>query len=268
MNFSELNIFNINVVNNELNTTEIISGIYTITNSFDNKIYVGSSENIYLRLKQHKNKLISNKHSNKHLQYAYNKYKGDFRFEVLILIDIKLLESEETYWINVLQSNNRKFGYNINPSGYSRTKLSQETKDKISVKATGRKLSQETIEKLVLKNTGQVRKNQSIKMKNRWDATKQYFGINNLSEDKLNKVKEKLSIAAKNRYKDDNNIKDNTFIKVIDSVGNIKVFRSLKRASHALNVDKKTIKSNINKTIRKLNVKIEKIESGEYHRLK
>jgi hypothetical protein len=57
-----------------------VAGIYKIT--INNKIYIGSSVNIYHRYKLHKNTLCKNIHRNRYLQRAYNKYK-DFIFEVI-----------------------------------------------------------------------------------------------------------------------------------------------------------------------------------------
>jgi len=90
------------------------TGIYTITNLVNGKIYVGKSTNLKSRIYDHKWKLKNNKHPNKYLQYSYNKYtKDNFIFEILDNYEEEHLSSFETYWINILNTTNRKFGYNL-----------------------------------------------------------------------------------------------------------------------------------------------------------
>jgi len=62
-------------------------GIYKITNMVNNKYYIGSSNNIEKRIQEHKCGLSQNKHHNKHLQAAYNKYGAiNFTFEIIDFI--------------------------------------------------------------------------------------------------------------------------------------------------------------------------------------
>lgn len=57
-------------------------GIYRI--SCNKHSYIGSSINIYYRLKRHISDLLKNKHANKYMQNAFNKYgKDSFNFEVI-----------------------------------------------------------------------------------------------------------------------------------------------------------------------------------------
>ncbi len=60
------------------------SGIYSIKNLINNKLYIGSSVNITRRWYDHIHKLKHNKHKSQYLQRSYNKYnKENFKFEVL-----------------------------------------------------------------------------------------------------------------------------------------------------------------------------------------
>lgn len=59
-------------------------GVYKIT--INNKIYIGSSINLYDRYTLHTSQLRDNKHGNKYLQRAYNKYKI-LKFEILEIYD-------------------------------------------------------------------------------------------------------------------------------------------------------------------------------------
>lgn len=86
-----------------------ISGIYKITNIINNKFYIGSSVNIYYRLKRHYSDLKRGIHQNKYLLNSYIKY-GEESFIVSIIEEISndLLLEREQYWINILKPN-----YNI-----------------------------------------------------------------------------------------------------------------------------------------------------------
>jgi len=91
-----------------------MKGIYTITNIINNKIYIGSSNNISSRLIHHKQSLKNNKHNNPYLQKAFNKYGiKNFKFEILEECQEELLLYIEQYWINILNTLNVNFGYNI-----------------------------------------------------------------------------------------------------------------------------------------------------------
>lgn len=87
-------------------------GIYKITNLLNNKIYIGStSKSFNIRWGNHKSKLKDNKHYNKHLQYAYNKYGSDnFKYEILEVCLKEDLIKREQYYIDTLKPQ-----YNINP---------------------------------------------------------------------------------------------------------------------------------------------------------
>jgi len=108
------------------------SGVYTITNIINNKIYVGSTNNFVRRFNDHKKELINNIHKNNYLQKSFNKYgKENFKFEILeeCLPEIRL--GIEQYWMNMLNASNRNFGYNLTPtagnsSGYRYTEIQKQ----------------------------------------------------------------------------------------------------------------------------------------------
>jgi predicted GIY-YIG superfamily endonuclease len=107
-------------------------GIYCITNIVNNKIYIGSSKNIYHRLKRHYSELKRGTHANKYLQNSYLKH-GSFNFKVSIIEETTIdnLQKLEQYYIDTLKPD-----YNITievirntPSLESRLKISNTLKE-------------------------------------------------------------------------------------------------------------------------------------------
>lgn len=106
-------IFNFSKVNENICNIKI-SGIYCIMNLFNNKVYIGSSQNIYVRRQKHFSLLRLNKHKNKHLQNSYNLYgKEMFYFFIIEECFIDKLLSIEQFWMDFYQSYNNKNGFNI-----------------------------------------------------------------------------------------------------------------------------------------------------------
>jgi predicted GIY-YIG superfamily endonuclease len=94
----------------------IDSGIYIITCTANAKVYIGSSKNMKKRMWNHKTYLVTNRHSNEHLQLAWNKY-GDkaFTFNRLERMETKdriELERRELYWIQRYEATDREKGFN------------------------------------------------------------------------------------------------------------------------------------------------------------
>lgn len=100
------------------------SGIYKITNSINNKFYIGSSKNIERRFYIHKSKLKNNDHANIILQRSYNKYGDVFKYEIieeniktedLLIVEQKYLDKYIDNDLPIatirwrLNSNNKKF---------------------------------------------------------------------------------------------------------------------------------------------------------------
>jgi|694.fasta_scaffold145206_3 group I intron endonuclease len=82
-------------------------GIYTITNKLNNKCYLGSSTNIQRRWQQHRTELKHNKHNNKKLQNAYNKYgKHNFIYKVIEECSKENLIQREQYYLDNIDSKN------------------------------------------------------------------------------------------------------------------------------------------------------------------
>jgi group I intron endonuclease len=128
------------------------TGVYTITNLVNNKIYVGSAAFSFSnRWAKHRRQLRNNIHDNKHLQRAWNKYgESSFKFEILETCNADLCVYLEQYWLNMLNSANELFGYNIRYNCVSNLGLkhTEETKLKMSQSRIGRKMSTEAIKKM------------------------------------------------------------------------------------------------------------------------
>lgn len=112
----------------------MLSGIYKIENTFNGKIYIGSSSEIPIRKYNHFNQLRHNKHPNQHLQSAYNKYGKDFfSFSILEKIsDINQLINREQYWIDLALSEESNIYNKTQCANPLRGKeVTKETRDKI-----------------------------------------------------------------------------------------------------------------------------------------
>lgn len=95
-------------------------GIYKITNLINKKIYIGQSENIERRWKEHRNRPFQKKSS----QYETPLYKAirkyginNFTFEILEECKKEELDSKEIYYIKFFDSHNEKNGYNLTDGG-------------------------------------------------------------------------------------------------------------------------------------------------------
>lgn len=103
------------------------SGIYQIRNTVNNKCYIGKSINVIQRKRTHIYNLKLNKHGNRYLQFAFNKYGLDnFIFEVLEYCDINLLNKKE---IQYIESN--KPAYNLIQAEDDKLFCSDDTKIKM-----------------------------------------------------------------------------------------------------------------------------------------
>jgi len=106
----------------------MISGIYMIRNTVNDKVYIGQSRDIKNRFSCYK----SGCH-NKHLQRAFNKYGFDkFEFVIIDKCETSEMNDKEKFYIRLFNSTNPLEGYNKSYGGEGHVHL-QETKDKISL---------------------------------------------------------------------------------------------------------------------------------------
>lgn len=109
------------------------SGIYMCTCDINGKSYVGQSRDVKLRKCRHLSELRNNRHFNKYLQSAYNKYGEDnFSWSVIEYCCEEELDDREIYWI--AHYNTYKEGFNSNEGGSANRNFerTEEFKEKIS----------------------------------------------------------------------------------------------------------------------------------------
>lgn len=155
------------------------SGVYKITNKENGKFYIGSSKDITNRFSQHRSALRKGIHSNQHLQNAWVLYgEAAFVFEIIeeCILDKSMIIGREQHYIdnmkpeyNILRIAGSRLGSKMSEQTKAKIKanhstpeyrekarkkrleqppLSNETKQKISQKLSGRSMSEDTKLKL------------------------------------------------------------------------------------------------------------------------
>lgn len=112
-----------------------ISGVYKFSTPKSESFYIGSSNNIGLRLANHKSQALGGKHFNTHFERWFNKYKDNIVFEVLCSCPVEYLQKMEQHCINVFKPNinKNKEVTNVACAGWSKgLNLLEEHKDSIS----------------------------------------------------------------------------------------------------------------------------------------
>jgi len=120
-------------------------GVYIINNKLNGHNYIGSSVNIKKRFSTHKTDLRKNKHPNRYLQHAWNKY-GEENFEFIHVENISYpdqIRKREIKNITLFGGDYNLAKVNVN----GKFCYTQETRDKISIATKGKKkkpISEET----------------------------------------------------------------------------------------------------------------------------
>lgn len=171
-------------------------GIYAITNLTTGKRYIGSSNNVKKRWNGHLSLLVRNRHYNKHLQRAWNKYGGaDFDFTIVEECCKGALTERELFWV-VRNDPEYNMSKEIGrpPSSLGRF-LTEETRRKISMSHKGLRHSLETKRKMSEIHTGLVASPETKKrMSELLRGNKRCLGKHHSEETRM-----KISKATKGR---------------------------------------------------------------------
>ena len=128
------------------------SGVYKIS-CVNGLFYIGSSWQLRGRFSEHLSGLKRGIHPNVHLQHAWNKYGSEgFTFEVLEYCSKDQTFEREQYYLDTLRPYIKTIGFNrvyiAGNGGWRGQHHSDETKEKLRQKQTGRVKSPEEVEKL------------------------------------------------------------------------------------------------------------------------
>jgi group I intron endonuclease len=206
------------------------SGIYKIYNLIDDNFYIGSSVNLRKRESTHFNLLKKNKHHCIYLQNAVNKYGiNNFIFEIIEYVDcFKNLINREQYYFDLLNPK-----YNTDKIAGSRlgSKVSDETKLKISLFNKGKKQNPEGVLKSANSRKGQKRPNagykisQSLKGKKLTEEHKEKLRLAKIGKKRNEEAIEKAKKTMMNKE----------FIKVL-CVENNNTYHSISETARCLNL--------------------------------
>jgi group I intron endonuclease len=230
--------------------------IYKITNTVNNKIYVGETmqNDIEKRWRTHRNLSKINKGC-PILCQAFNKYGLDkFTFEIIIICfdeDRLIYEKQYIQKFNSIAPN----GYNISPGGCERgfTGLhhSVESKNKISLAVRNRNFSSAKKEEIKEKLLKTIENNNSMEKRSQSDNWKKLILTGKIGEQTRNKkvtdeTKQKISKGV--RKYNENSTKIVFFkprmIRQLDENNNlISIFNSIKSASEETKINYSSIKS-------------------------
>lgn len=196
------------------------TGLYSIQNTVNGKEYIGSSQNIELRWKQHRNSLRKGKHHSDHLQRAWELDGEDaFLFVIQVECEIGELLDMEQRLMNARKSANGDYGYNVSAVAGSRRGVphSEEVRAKMREAAKSRperteesKLAQSELVKQLVAERGfseEHRRKISEGLTGRFvsEETRAKFRANNLGKVISEETKAKLSLANKGKKMSEEN---------------------------------------------------------------
>jgi len=132
-------------------------GIYGITCTITNKVYIGKSINIKNRWSAHRFMLRRGKHDNSYLQHAWNLHgEENFLFSIIEETSKEDLQDKEIYYIDLYKACNRQFGYNLRKEDKTTKQLTEETRKHVSEKLKQYHASKAKPVYLLNLNTGEL----------------------------------------------------------------------------------------------------------------
>ncbi len=123
-----------------------MNGIYKIENKVNHKVYVGKSKDITHRWSEHKWALKNNRHINRTLQNAWNKYgESAFDFSVVEECEDDVTSEREIHYVKVYHAFVEDGGYNLTRGGDGGVghRLSDEMKQHIGSFHKGQLISED-----------------------------------------------------------------------------------------------------------------------------
>ena len=130
----------------------LVKYIYKITNTINQKVYIGQTYDINGRWAKHR--YMMRHGSTRHLYSAMRKYgEENFTIEVIEECPVEIADNREVFWIMFYNSIDRQYGYNETPGGTGQIKYifdsnRAEMSKKLSKALKGHAVSVATREKL------------------------------------------------------------------------------------------------------------------------
>jgi group I intron endonuclease len=120
--------------------------VYVITNTLNQKNYVGLTSQKYVSDRWKKHMFCARKGTDTHFYRAIRKYGPESFIKDVVASGINQAEAQrlERFWIGLLCANQKEFGYNTTHGGYA-PQHTEETRAKISFIQTGRQITPEAL---------------------------------------------------------------------------------------------------------------------------
>jgi len=173
-----------------------MTGVYRITNTVTDRVYIGSAVDVDHRMHQHKSDLRGGEHVNAYLQRSWDKHgEALFVFEPLVECSIETRKEREQRFIDAYVEHGLPI-YNMQASAESRESFgyrhSEVTKEKMSVRQKlswergGRAMSKACRDAAKIVNTGRRPS----------DETKKRMSRSKLGHVVSEQTREKMSLSA------------------------------------------------------------------------
>jgi group I intron endonuclease len=223
-------------------------GVYQIINSIDGKRYIGSSVNLSKRKNTHFSDLKKQKHKNRHLLSAYNKYgSNNFKFEIILYCS---REDAIFYEQRVIDLYNfSKELYNLSPSAKDNLgfKMPQSSKDLLSKINKGKKHTKESKLKMSQSRTGKKNhmygKRHTEETKEKVRQARKGMIASDETIEKMSKKRKGVPKSEAHKRKMSENNSRKIPIKVFDYINKeyIGEFDSLTKCAKILEIDRRMI---------------------------
>jgi len=134
--------------------------IYKITNKVNGKMYIGKTKNVISRFARHVKISETFSESDNHFQIihkAIKKYgKENFLLETIEVCNEINVNEKEIFWISMLKTQDKNYGYNLTSGGDGAINVSEESKEKRRLKMLGRKHTDEHNKKISESHKGKI----------------------------------------------------------------------------------------------------------------